>query len=400
MAETKPKLREYLPAVTALWSVPVLAGAYEILPASTAPILMDGLGVDATAVSWLISVMFAISIVASVPSGLFIDSLGKRVSVAVAAGLLLVAGVGSWYFGRADAYWALLGTRVVAGLGFVIAWNAGLDVFGGFENPATATSVYTTSGPLGFVIGHLTGPLLADAVGWELAFAVYPLALVVPGLYIFVRFPAELETDGETTVPSLGEYGRLLANRQLLTVFFLGFISYSLYMFVNSWMPTYLNTELGISIAASGALVALFPFMGGVSRLSGGVVTDRLFGGRRRPVVIASFAVSVPLLLASFAGTRLLVVAPVLVVLGFFVQLSLGLIYSFVPMLVPDELATTGVSLLTSISLGGSFSAPIVVGFLIEATDAYSLAFGYAVVLAVVGIALGLSVAEPSSGGG
>jgi MFS family permease len=82
------------------------------------------------------------------------------------------------------------------------------------------------------------------------------------------------------------------------------------------------------------------------------------------------------------------------VVLGFFVQLSLGLFYTYVPDVLPDRFATAGVALLTSVSLGGAFSAPLVAGFLIDRSGAYVTAFSYAVVLAVAGTVLALFLVD------
>lgn len=216
-----------------------------------------------------------------------------------------------------------------------------------------------------------------------------------PATYFLLVGIDEAVASASDAAPRVGEYRRLLRDRTVVLLCALGFVSYSLYLFINSWMPTYLSAELGVSIARSGILVALFPLMGGVSRISGGLVTDRLLGGRRRPVVVASFVVSVPLLVASYLGTNVFVLTVTLVVLGFFVQLSLGLFYSYVPAVLPDRFATSGVALLTSVSLGGAFSAPIVAGFLIERSGAYLSAFGYAVGLAVLGTVGALFLVDP-----
>lgn len=38
----------------------------------------------------------------------------------------------------------------------------------------------------------------------------------------------------------------------------MGFVSYSLYLFVYTWHPSYLDTELGFTVVRSGELVAVF----------------------------------------------------------------------------------------------------------------------------------------------
>jgi len=89
------------------------------------------------------------------------------------------------------------------------------------------------------------------------------------------------------------------------------FVVYSLYLFLNSWLPTYLAEEFALPVDASGLLAAVFPAMGIVSRAGGGVVSDRLFGHRRLPVLKWSFVVTTPLLVLLALSTSI----PVLVVL-------------------------------------------------------------------------------------
>lgn len=389
-----PRLRDHPGAVASLLALSVLGTAYEILPASITPLVVADMGVDATAVNALVSAMLGVAVVASVPAGGLIDRIDHRRAVGLAAALFVLAGIGSWAAARAGTYEWILAMRLLAGVGFVVVWNAGVDVFGRFRRPATATSLFTASGPIGFAVGHVTGPLFAESVGWPVAFLVYPLLTIAPAAYVVLGGAGPVR-DAGVDVPRIGEYGRLLRNRTVVILCLLGFLSYSLYLFVNSWMPTYLATELDVSLAGTGFMVAAFPLMGGVARLSGGVITDRLLAGRRRPVVVASFVVAVPLLVANYVSSNVVVLAGILVVLGFFIQLSLGLFYSYVPEVLPTRFATSGVALLTSVSLGGAFSAPLVAGMLIDYTGTYLAAFGYAVGLAIVGTVLALFLVEP-----
>ena len=92
-----------------------------------------------------------------------------------------------------------------------------------------------------------------------------------------------------TSAPTLTDLGNVVTNRRVWIVGVLGFLGYALYLFVNSWAPSYLTDDLQLSLEVSGALVALFPAVGVVSRVTDGVLSDTLFGGRRRPVVLLSF---------------------------------------------------------------------------------------------------------------
>jgi len=392
--DSDPALSDHPLVVVSVLLTSVASGAYEIVPASTTPVLVDLLGASAAEVNWLVSVMLGVGVVASIPTGAVVDRFGATWSFAFAAGLFILGGAASWQFAGRGAYWPVLWSRVVAGFGFVLVWNTGLTVFGQFRNAATATGLFTASGPIGFAVGHLTGPTVASEFGAAAVFLAYPL-LFVPALAgIFAGWEPELAGGGTGEIPTLESVFGVARDRAVLLVCALGFVAYSLYLFVNSWVPTYLTAELSLSLAQSGALTAMFPLLGAAARASGGVVTDRLFGGRTRPVVLASLAVSGVALAGIAVSTTYLVVAAFLLVGGYFVQLSLGLFYSVVPDVVDDADVTTAVALLTSLGLFGAFSAPLVAGGIIEATGAYAAAFGYALALAVGGLALALASFE------
>lgn len=298
-----PSLRARPGFVAVVLAIAVLAGALEISPASIALLVSERLAVDTGAVSWLVSVMLGVAVVASVPAGRVVHRLGPRRALAAASALLVAGGVASWWFATRGDYALVFLARIVAGGGFILLWNAGLGAFGAFAERATATSLFTASGPLGFAVGHFTAPLLAESFGWASPFLVYPLLVVVPALALaVVRAPAGADADGDA--PTLGEVRSLLATRAFVLVAAMAFVSYSLYLFVNSWVPTYLDAVLGYSATQSGALVAVFPLLGAFSRLSGGLVADRVFDGERRPVVLASFLVSDPLLAAFLVVER------------------------------------------------------------------------------------------------
>jgi MFS family permease len=127
--------------------------------------------------------------------------------------------------------------------------------------------------------------------------------------------------------------------------------------------------------------------MGIGGRIAGGVLSDRLFGGRRRPIALVTFLVTAPLL-GGFTVLRsvpLLVVT--LLVAGFAIQLLLGLVFVYVRELVSPRVAATAVATVTTAGLGGAFVAPIIGGTVID-TAGYPAAFLGAGVLSALGLVL------------
>ena len=375
----------------------VASAAFEIVPASVTPLVRSSLGVGPSRAGLLVSVMFGTVVLVSLPIGVVLDRTDSRRAVGVAGGGMVLAGAGCYATARAGAFWPLVGFRALGAVAFTVVWNAGIELVGGAFGPerrATAVAVFTASGPVGFALGQAGGPVVAELAGWP---AVFPAAAtsVLVGLALF--WPASRgvgAADGDADVDALSNLGRVLGSRAVWTVAGLGFLAYALYLFVNSWAPSFLTEQVELSLAASGLLVALFPAVGVLSRVGGGVLSDRAFDGRRRPVVLLSFAVAAPAV-ASFAAVRAVpVVVAALLVAGFAVQLSVGLVFSYVRELVPPEVATTAVAFLTSVGLAGGFVSPIAGGALVGARG-YAAGFAAAGALGLVGVALAWVAPEP-----
>lgn len=383
--------------VAGLWLLSASAAAYEIVPASVTPVIMDGLGIGPAAVGWIVGVMFGTAVVFSVPVGVALDRIDPRRALTLAAVALVVAGVGGWQAALDGAYWTLLATRVLGGAAFTVIWNAGLDVLGrsfAAERGATVIGVFSASGPAGFGLGQLLGPQVAATWGWPAIFAVFA-GLSALGFVVFRLASGRLAlARAAGSGPDRAALGRALTDRQVWLVCGMGFSAFSLYLFVNSWMPTYLTT-LGLSLAESGLLVALFPAVGAVSRTAGGVLSDRAFGGRRRPVARLSFVAAVPLVALLAVAREFAVLLVLLGLAGFFVQLGQGLFYTYVRELAAPDVRATSVALLTAVGLLGSFVAPVVAGWILQVTGSYPLAFAYAVLLGAGGLVLAWVAPEP-----
>jgi len=377
--------------------VSVALGAYEISPASVAPLVRESMGIGPTAAGLVVSVMFGTAVVASLPIGAALDRTDSRRAVAVAVLALFVAGAWGWVAARRGAYASLLASRVLGGVAYVVVWNAGIDIVSeavAESHRATAVGVFTASGPVGFALGQGAGPAVAARFGWPAIFLVFDgLALV--GLVLFWPTSRGLGTVGAGAPPGLADFRSVLQDRGVWLVGTLGFLGYALYLFVNSWAPSYLTEEVGLSLALSGVLVALFPAVGVLSRVSGGLLSDRLFDGRRRPVVLVSFAVTAPLVVAFAALDSVAVLVVVLLGAGFAVQLTLGLSFAYVRELVTARVAATAVAFQTSVALAGAFLAPIAGGAVVE-TSGYPVAFLLAGTLAVAGVAVAWRAPEPS----
>ena len=370
--------------------------AFEIVPASVTPMIRESLGIGPSLAGFLVSVMFGIAVLTSLPGGAVLDRTNARVAIAVATVVFLVAGVGAYTAAVNGNYRSLVLFRALAGLSYVFVWTAGIDIVSrgvSVSNRATAVGVFTASGPVGFALGQGLGPLVARQFGWPAIFLVFN-GLTVVGLLVF--WPASTGL-GRTVgaAPSLEEFGEVMRSRNIWKVGTLGFLAYALYLFVNSWGATYLTDEVGLTLGLSGILVAAFPAVGVLSRIGGGFLSDRLFQGRRRPVLYGSFGLAAPLHLFFTQLRSVPLLAGVLVLSGFAIQLSIGVSFAYVRELVDVRVAATAVAFQTTIGLSGAFLSPIGGGVIVNRAG-FGVAFLVAGALALLGIVVTKSVPEPT----
>lgn len=385
-----------------LFLLSAAAGAYEIAPASVTPTVMADLGITESAAGWIVSIMYLVAVIASIPAGVVLDKSDVTRAVTAAGLALLVAGGAGWIVADAGNFEALIATRVLGGLSYVTIWIAGANLAGRIAPPhsrATAVGVFTGSAPAGFALGQFGAPVVTAVAGWPAIFPAFG-GLAVFGLALYWVSAGRPGDDGDAPqqeTPSRDEFVHLFRNRAVWTVCGMGLSAFALYLFLNSWLPTFLVEQLSATEATAGRLAALFPAVGVLARTGGGVVSDRVFGGRRRPVAVISFAVAGPVVVGLLFVETIGPVVALLVTAGTAIQLAIGLLYSYVREVVDESVVATAVSLLTSVGLFGAFAAPIVAGKLIEATGAFEAAFAAAGSVAVLGVVLAVLTPEPGT---
>jgi len=386
-------------ALFGAWLLSVFTQGYIIVPASVLPIIAEEFAITSSTAVWIVSATPGAWALTNFALGIGIDEFGDVTAVTVATVVVVGACVLSWWAGTERLFRVLLLARVVAGAGLGAIWTASANAVGQTftsETQGTAMGLFTTSAPAGFALGQVVTPFIAGDGSWAVTFlAVGGCSMLALGVFgLSLRW---LEVDArETSADARANFWRALQSRTVRYGCAMAFAAYSLYLFMNSWMPSYLAEEFAVSLTLSGLLSALFPAVGIVSRAGGGYVSDRLLGGRRLPVLRLSFLVALPVTVVIALTTSVRLIAVLLLVAGFVIQLTFGIVYSYVQESVPTEISGTALSFLGTAGVSGAFSAPLIAGVLIGATDAYLNAFGYAAGVTVLG--LGLAWVGPESG--
>ena len=382
------------------WLVLLFVGAYLITPASVLTLVMADLRVTEATAAALVSTPQVAATVVGVPVGVYLDRVESRTAVPAAALVLLAGSVGDWAAASAGSASLLFASRLLAGVGMFVLWVVGIDVASGAFPPgrrATATSVVISGYPAGYALGQLGAPRIAAAVGWPGVFPVFGVGVLVTSLALYAAAGRVPRVEPPTAPVTRAELGRVVRNRNVWTVVVVTVLGYSLYMVFNSWMPTYITRRFGVSLAESGAFVALFPAVGVLARPAGGWLSDAVLGRRRRPVFATSFVGATVLAAAMAYSATVAALVAGLVLAGVFVQLQIGIMYQSIREFVDPGAAGTAVSLASVAGWLGSFVAPVVAGALVAATGTFTVLFAFAVALGATGA---LTVWQMAESGG
>lgn len=337
--------------------------AYMIAPASIVPLLEDAFRIDKAGAGVAISAAVLGSVLVQIPFGFLMDRYDNRSLMTLGTAVFVpVAIVGSF----ADSYPLFLSSRAIAGIAggavFVLGANVVAQVFAG-SRQGFVTTVFISSAPLGFAISQFGGPVLAESFGWTAVFVAYPLVSALGYLVFRLSRPTAIRTGERIT---LREFGHALRNRAVLLVSLSGFCSYVLYIFLNSWMPTYATERLPLTLGEAGAITALLPAVGMVARPVGGWLSDYV-GYRRRLIVVCSLAFALPSLVVVARGVSTLLFTAVMLGVGFSLQFGMGVYYVYTRELAADGTGGTSLAVFTSIAFSGTLVSPTLGGWLIDA---------------------------------
>lgn len=380
-----------------LWALFIFTIAYQIVPASIFPTIQTALSIGPTAASWTVSILFLSMALFAIPAGMALDHFDDRKVLTVATSVLLLTTIWSWYAGTNANYLSLLASRFVGGFAASTIWTGSVNAIGNSvpaEKQATAIGIYSTATPAGLSLGLFSGPFIAVRSGWEMTFPVYGIGAALACVAFLLVSRGGTYTYRPSATASRRDFRRVFLDRGVLTVSTLGFIALSLFMFFNNWMPSYIVTTFDYSLEQSGILAAVFPAIGIVSRSLSGVISDRWLGQRRKPLVFVSFLVALPVIIGISISTTIVVVLLLLLAAGFFVQIAVAILFTYVRELVDRQVVGTALAMLNAFAFFGGFATPILTGWLIERSGSYSTAFVYAGLLTICGVAITAVVPE------
>nr|WP_202539420.1 MFS transporter [Streptomyces sp. SID8379] len=361
------------------------------------PSIGDEFDLSRTEQGIAVSAFFLAYAACQIPGGMLADRFGAK---RVTCWALLIWSAFTALTGFAGSFAILLVVRFLFGAAEGIFPGASMKAITERTTPGqrmSANGVVQSSNAVGAVVAPLLAAPLIVHFGWRSAF------FTVAGVGVFVLVAVRLwlpepkaAPAGAGPAPTATGGARTVLRSPAMWGFAAMFFGYDIIVWgLNTWVPSYLSQDRGISLTSAGALSVIPAGAAAVAVIVGGRLADRL-EGRQRLIVVPSMSVAaIALILMATAPTTSAFIAWMSVATAAS-SLSYMPVYAVPLRSLPPELTGAGAGLIT---FGGQFAgvvAPTAMGLLADAAG-FGAAFGFLVLGAVLAAVLAVVTPQDSA---
>lgn len=366
-----------------------------------APFYKDELGLSRAQVGLFFSAFYLAMTGASFGTGWFADRFGVRRTALLGhlgVGLCTIAAALSPSFEFACMSFFLAG----CGYSFLNpASSIGVMTWFHRDERATAMGAKQTGVPGGGVLAAVLAPSLVLLIGWRGSLAALGLINFLFG-FVFAylwREPAKPPAESEPINPSASaatlNVWALLPISCATAIYLIG------QMALITYVPLYLKDVMDASPYRASQALALTQAGAMAGRVGWGVASDRLFGGRRKIVLIVIGITSVFLIILLSFMTRESSSAMLLLIL-FLAGVSLvgyqGVSYALIGEISGKARTGAGLGMMITINSAAATLGTPVFGYIVDRTGSYPLAWQILAGAIAIGIiAVALLLKEPRS---
>jgi MFS transporter, ACS family, aldohexuronate transporter len=396
MSDFTPQRDRFRWAILALISASHIIGAAAQYGINTlAPFYQDELQLSRAQVGLFFSAFYLAMTGASFATGWLADRFGVRKTTL--HGHLLV-GVFTAAAALAPSFATACASFFFAGLGYSFlnpASTIGVMAWFRRDERATAMGIKQTGVPAGGVVAAVLAPSLVLVIGWRGALAALGIINFFFG-FVFASLWRDPAEDGEDAINAevptesgqdVLDVWRLLPVSCATALYLVG------QMILITYVPLFLKDAMSISPYWASQALALTQAGAMVGRVGWGVASDRLFGGRRKIVLILIGVMSVTLIGAlSFMGreSSTYLLLPILFLAGVSLVGYQGVSYALIGEICGKSRTGAGLGMMITINAGAATLCTPVFGYIVDRTGSYALAWQLLALIIGMGI-LGLA---------
>jgi len=371
--------------------------------------------------------------VSQVPAGFFMSKVGPRVmtSLSLFAFSIFTFFIG-WSRSASIMRWFRLGLGIGEGPAGIGA-GALLKTWFPHKEQATATGIYMAASTMAMILVPPVCVAIMLHWGWRMVF----YSFAVPGIivstfwYIFVRNRPEqssfcnagereyiLQSSPEAHPEKSSQAGSLgwldvfirvrrgmkaiSANNDIFKswniwadciVFFFIAMCQTGWMV---WLPSYLVNERHYSMIRMGLLAALPSCGSFIGFIGGGWASDRLWRGRRKPMMFSTaIAAVIMLYLLANAPASPTILAILLFINGLTMSSSMPVYISYPMGLTDRKTYPTALGMVSTAGSLGGFCSPVIAGFLLDTFKTYNVVFYFFAFAVAMTFVFAATMVEP-----
>ena len=331
-------------------------------------------GLNAEQLGYITGIFFLAYSLFQVPAGWLNDRIGYKTMLVLS---LLALGIFALCFGMLGASFGLLLVfRFLAGVGHSgYPCSCAKAVVGNFsvEKRTFAQSILLSSAGLAMTIGPIIAVNALSLLGWHTSFAVLGGIVCVIAALIALRVPRQPIAPAAVKQSASG--AALWRNPTVLllflSIFCVNIPSYGLM----AWLPKFFVQHMGMTMAASGYVVAAGGLGIWISSLGTGWLVGKYFLNREPLVIAVSALLSAVAIFAIFHAQTPLTASLLLFVGEIFLMSTFVTAFTLPMKRLPEAMMGSAIGLINTGGTLGGFVSPIVIGYLVEKTHGYASAF-------------------------
>jgi sugar phosphate permease len=294
----------------ALWITYIVVFLNRLSVGPLAPFLKDDLGITSTQVGLVMSAASLGYMVSILPMGWVVDKIGARWPIVIGE---LIAGTCMIALFFTPSYLWLLILMFITGLGcgsLLPSTTQGVVAWFPLRERATVMGLKQTAVNIGGIISASTLPAIALALGWRYCFLLLGFVAIAIGIaaYVLYREPptsSSRSVDSDTSIEAVSLL-EIFKSRDIWLLAFCGLCLAWVEMSMIAHLVLYLKEVLLFGVVAAGGLLAMAEAAGAIARPGSGLLSDRVFGGKRREVfMLMAGSTSAMCFVVGFFGTDL-----------------------------------------------------------------------------------------------
>ncbi|BBQ85129.1 TPA: MFS transporter [Kluyvera ascorbata] len=331
-------------------------------------------GLNAEQLGYITGIFFLAYSLFQVPAGWLNDRIGYKTMLVLSLSAL---GIFALCFGALGASFGLLLLfRFLAGVGHSgYPCSCAKAVVSNFsvEKRTFAQSILLSSAGLAMTIGPIIAVNALALMGWHMSFTVLGVIVCVIAALIALRVPRQQVTVGvqKSAISGAALWRNPTVILLFLSIFCVNIPSYGLM----AWLPKFFVQHMGMSLSASGYVVAAGGLGIWISSLGTGWLVGKYFLNREPLVIAISALLSAVAIFAIFHATTPLTASLLLFVGEVFLMATFVTAFTLPMKRLPENMMGSAIGLINTGGTLGGFVSPIVIGYLVQSTNGYASAF-------------------------